>query len=87
MPDEKLKESWMQGPQTALGIAVDLDALRRRLETMSDADLLAFGREMRSLTYPPTYGADGKPSVSAFSIQLDQARAEWRRRYASKKVG
>lgn len=31
---------------------------------------------------PPamTFGADGKPSVLAFSIQLDEARAEWRRR-------
>jgi hypothetical protein len=45
---------------------------------MNDADLLALGRQMRSLVYPLTY--DGKPSVSAFSIQLEEAGAEWRRR-------
>jgi hypothetical protein len=28
-----------------------------------------------------TYDGNGKPSVSAFSIQLDQARAELRRRH------
>jgi hypothetical protein len=36
---------------------------------MSDADLLAFGEQMRQLVYPLRYGPDGKPSVSAFSIQ------------------
>jgi hypothetical protein len=51
---------------------------------MSDADLLAFGKQMRELVYPLTYGSDGKPSVSAFSIQLGEARAEWRRRKTDK---
>jgi len=64
----------------ALGIHVDLDELRARLQAMSDAKLLTFGRQMRELCYPLTYDGDGKPSVSAFSIQLDEARAEWRRR-------
>lgn len=61
-------------------ISVDLAALRLRLQSMSDAELLAFGKQMRNLVYPLTYGADGKPSVSAFSIQLQAARDEWRRR-------
>lgn len=61
-------------------ISVDLDALRERLRGMSHNELLRFGRLMRSLVYPLTFGADGRPSVSAFSIQLDEARAEWRRR-------
>jgi hypothetical protein len=38
---------------------------------------------MRALVFPLTYDGDGKPSVSAFSIQLDEARAEWGRRNAS----
>jgi hypothetical protein len=75
--------SWLQGPTNALGISVDLDAIRARLQNMNEAELLAFGRQMRSLVYPLTYGSDGKPSVSAFSIQLDEARAEWRQRKAS----
>jgi len=35
---------------------------------------------MRSLVYPISYGGDGKPLVTAFSIQLDEARAKWRLR-------
>jgi hypothetical protein len=73
------KPTWMQDPSNALGIHVDLGALRARLRNMNDADLLAFGRQMRSLVYPLTYDGDGKPSVSAFSIQLEEAGSEWRR--------
>ncbi len=58
-----------------------IDALRIKLRAMTDAELIAFGKETRALVYPLTYGPDGKPSVSAFSIQLDEARAEWRRRH------
>jgi hypothetical protein len=76
------RPSWLQDPTNALGISVDLDALRGRLQAMSDAELAAFGKQMRELVYPLTYDGDGKPSVSAFSIQLDEARAEWRRRAA-----
>jgi hypothetical protein len=73
---------WKQGPTQALSIAVDLDALRVRLQKMSDDELLRFGKQIHDLVYPLTYGANGKPSVSAFSIQLDEARKEWRRRNA-----
>jgi len=59
----------------------DVDALRGRLGKMTDTELLAFGKEMRGLVYPLTYGFDGKPTVAAFSIQLDERRAEWRRRH------
>jgi len=74
------KPSWMQDPSNPLGVHVDLDALRARLQNMSNTDLLAFGRQTRSLVYPLTYDGDGNPSISAFSIQLAEARAEWRRR-------
>jgi len=72
--------SWLEDPSNALGIHVDLDALRARLERMSDEELLAFGKQMHKLCYLLTYDGDGKPSVSAFSTQLDAARVEWRRR-------
>lgn len=48
---------------------------------MTEAELIAFGRQMRSLVYPLTYDGDGRVQASAFSIQLDEARAEWRRRH------
>jgi hypothetical protein len=59
----------------------DLDQLRDRLQEISDADLIVFGKQMRGIVYPLSYGCDGEPVVSAFSIQLDEARAEWRRRH------
>jgi hypothetical protein len=65
-------------------MSVDLDAIRAGLQNMNEAELLAFGKQMRELVYPLTYGSDGKPSVSAFSIQLEEARAEWRRRRTSR---
>jgi hypothetical protein len=60
-----------------LDISVGLDALRSRLRKTSD-DLMVFGVKMRNLIYPLRYRFDGKPVVCAFSIQLDEARAEWR---------
>ena len=72
--------NWLQDPSNALGVHVDLDTLRARLHGMTDAELLAFGKQMHELVYPLTYDGDGKPNVSAFSIQLEEAGAEWRRR-------
>jgi hypothetical protein len=60
---------------------VDLEALRAKLRAMTEAGLLAFGKGMHSSVYPRVYGFDRKPTVSSFSIQLDEARAEWRRRH------
>jgi|SRR5271167_2556555 len=58
---------------------VDLDALRTHLQAMTDAELIAFGKQMRSLVYPLRYDGDGKPMVTSFAISLAEARAEWRR--------
>jgi hypothetical protein len=60
---------------------VDLVALRATLQAMSEAELVAFGRSMREIIYPRRYDFHGKPTVSSFSIHLDEARAEWRRRH------
>ena len=48
---------------------------------MSDDELIVFGKQMRNLVYPFRYGFNRKPVVSAFSIQLDEARTEWRQRH------
>ena len=66
---------------------VDVEAIRARLATMSDEDLIAFGKQMRGLVYPLRYGYDAKPVVCAFSIQLNEARAEWRRRHPKSYAG
>lgn len=63
-----------------LEISIDLAAVRSRLQSMTDAELLAFGKQMHELVYPITFGGDGKPQVSAFSIQLEAARVEWKSR-------
>ena len=47
---------------------------------MSDDELIVFGKGMRRLVYPLAHGYDRKPVVCAFSIELEEARTEWRRR-------
>jgi hypothetical protein len=55
-----------------------LDAIRERLRKMSDLELRQYGRAARDLSDPKkNYG----PPNSSFKIQLDEARAEWRRRH------
>ena len=58
----------------------NIDALRDRLSKMSEDELLAFGWRTHELVYPLRYGFDAKPVVCLFSIPLDEARKEWRRR-------
>ncbi len=60
---------------------VDLEQLRTRLRKMSDAALLHWGRcgvRLCSAEFNR-----GKPSRQVFVIQLEEARAEWRRRKAA----
>ena len=64
-----------------LEIRVDLPALRTRLQAMSDDELVEFGNEMKKLVYPPINEGNGKPTVSAFLLQLNEARDEWLRRH------
>ena len=71
----------------AFDTAIDVEAIRARIRTMSDAELTAFGKQMRGLVYPLRYGGDGKPVKCAFSMQLDEARAEWRRRHPKRELG
>jgi hypothetical protein len=72
----------------ALKSTLDIDAVRAHLKAMSDAELLAFGKQMHELVYPLSHGPDGKSVVCAFSIQLEEARKELksRRKYGSPKT-
>jgi hypothetical protein len=58
----------------------DLAALQERLRKMSDEQLLSFGRAARDMCSPDANL--GKPPREYFVIQLNEARAEWRRRNA-----
>jgi hypothetical protein len=58
---------------------IDLESLRARLRKMSDSALLRFGRAARSMCDPKTNL--GHPPRQVFVIQLNEARAEWKRRF------
>jgi hypothetical protein len=51
-----------------------LEKLRERLRSMSDEELIKFGKQVRELAENP------------FQRQLEEARAEWKRRRAPKKT-
>jgi hypothetical protein len=56
---------------------VQLQRLREQLRVMSDAELIAFGKSVRSLLEPRVVSAQ----PCAFDRQLEEARSEWRRRH------
>jgi hypothetical protein len=56
----------------------DIERIRERIRKMSDAELRKYGRAARDLAdSKKNYG----PPNPSFKIQLDEARAEWRRRH------
>ena len=60
--------------EIAIQSSDELEQLRLRLHRMSDAQLVSFGKAARSLCRDPKC-----PDV--FRRQLQEARAEWRRRH------
>jgi hypothetical protein len=58
---------------------VDLDAYRARLRKMSDEELIRHGKAGRYLCSP--MANFGKPPRKVYMIQLEEAKAEWRRRH------
>ena len=52
----------------------ELEQLRARLRKMSDDELISFGQAARSLCRDPR-------CPDTFKRQLEEARAEWRRRH------
>ena len=59
--------------------SLDVDGLRTRLRKMSDEELRKFGRAARYMASPTVNM--GKPPLPTFVLQLEEARAEWRRRH------
>ena len=57
---------------------LNLEALRTRLQKMKDAELLRFGRAAKSMCRPNAYF--GQAPRQVFVVQLEEARAEWKRR-------
>jgi hypothetical protein len=56
----------------------NIKQIRERLRKMSDLELRQYGRAAKDLANPKkNFG----PPNPAFQLQLDEARAEWRRRH------
>ena len=62
----------------------DREALRTRLQKMSDKQLRKFGETAKYMVSP--IANMGKPPLPTFVLQLAEARAEWRRRHFLKKA-
>jgi hypothetical protein len=60
----------------------DVERIRERLRKMSDLELRQYGRAARDLSNPKK--SFGPPNPS-FQLQLDEARAEWKRRHPPNK--
>jgi hypothetical protein len=59
---------------------LDLDQLRARLANMTDVELKQFGQSAAYMCSPEAnMGTEPRP---VFVLQLEEARAEWRRRKA-----
>jgi hypothetical protein len=59
----------------------DIERVRERLGKMSDLELRKFGRSAAVKSDPKkNFGAPNP----AFKVQLEEARAEWRRRHPKK---
>jgi hypothetical protein len=58
---------------------LDIAQLRERLRKMTEDELRKFGRSARYMCSPTANM--GKPPDKDFVIQLEEARAEWRRRH------
>ena len=55
-----------------------IEQIRERIGKMSDAELRKYGRAAQELSDPKkNFG----PQILTSQVQLDEARAEWRRRH------
>ena len=64
---------------------LELEALRTRLQRMSDRELLWFGRAAHYMCSPTAN--HGKEPRRTFVIQLREAAMEWRRRHPNVPTG
>jgi len=58
---------------------VNREELRARVRKMTDNELRRFGRAAQNLCSPEANR--GKPPREEFVLQLEEARAEWKRRF------
>jgi hypothetical protein len=65
-------------PEIQIQQQIDVESLRERLRGMTDEQLLHFGKASRYMS--SRYANMGKSPLQAFVIQLEEAKAEWRRR-------
>ena len=63
---------------------IDLEEFRARLQKMTDAQLLRYGKAARYMCSPTAYF--GKAPRETFVILLRECRAEWKRRKAAKLI-
>ena len=68
----------MQGIQA---MPENVERIRERLRKTPDSELRQYGRAARNMADPKKNFGNPNPS---FQIQLDEARAEWRRRYPAR---
>ena len=62
----------------------DHDKLRERLQGMSNKDLREFGKACEHICSPKETGGD--PPGENFAVELEGARAEWKRRMKQRSV-
>lgn len=58
----------------------DVGEFRKRIQKMTDAELICFGKAARYMAEPKN-SADKKTVESVYEIQLGECREEWRRRH------
>jgi hypothetical protein len=71
------QQNWLQDPNNALGISVELESLRARLRAMIDAELTAFGKQMHELVYPLTYDGAGKQAMRIGVFRFNSMKPAW----------
>lgn len=69
----------MNGPHYSGEVALDVEALRVRLRAMTDFELTEWGKAAAYMSSPKAN--DSGPPRQVFIKQLEEARAEWRRRH------
>jgi hypothetical protein len=57
---------------------LNVEEVRQRLRQMSDADLISFGKAAKYMC--SAQANSGEPPRDNYVLQLNEARAEWRRR-------
>jgi len=65
--------------QSAVQSVFNVDELRAQLRKMDDVKLSEFGEAARYMT--AIRANMGKPSLHVYEVQLQEAKAEWRRRH------